>query len=552
MTKTKQIEQVKSRDVSVCESRHSYLWCWIILAVIILCAAVIRGRLLSIPLERDEGEYAYIAQQMLEGVPPYISAYSLKLPGIFGVYATIFAFFGQSIESIHLGLLIVNAATIFIIFLLVKALFGPTAGVSSAAAFAVLSLSHTVLGLSANAEHFVLVPALAGILLIANPNKHPSLRIIFIAAVLQGLAFIIKQHGVFLGLFCAGYLFYREFRRRPIDWKRVIIGQLVFMTGAILPFAVVCLIIWKTGVFETFWFWTFTYAREYTKLISLSFAPKILLFHLGEMISFSTLIWILALLCLPILLFIRRIRAYAPFLIGLFIFSFLSVCPGFYFRRHYFILFMPALAIFAGVGFTTLCSLLTRRFSQPGRVVIICIIGLAVVFTSLYQERLFLFLNNPNTTCNLIYGSNPFVASIETARFIRDNINEGDKIMVLGSEPQIYFYSHRKAATHHIYMYPMMEEHAYAAEMQDEMIQEVESAEPEILVYVGFYTSWIPTKETVKKIFEWAGPYISENYERIGIVEFDANRKPIYRWKEQSASYNRESKDRIVVYKRKH
>ncbi|PYN18494.1 MAG: hypothetical protein DME05_00625, partial [Candidatus Rokuibacteriota bacterium] len=46
-------------------------WALCLLAAIGLLAAVIRFRLLEIPLDRDEGEYAYFGQLLLAGVPPY-------------------------------------------------------------------------------------------------------------------------------------------------------------------------------------------------------------------------------------------------------------------------------------------------------------------------------------------------------------------------------------------------------------------------------------------------------------------------------------------------
>ena len=82
----------------------SGIWPWIAIIAVIIAAAVIRGQLLSVPFERDEGEYAYISQQMLKGVPPYISAYSMKLPGIYVVYAMIMSVFGQTQTGVHLGL----------------------------------------------------------------------------------------------------------------------------------------------------------------------------------------------------------------------------------------------------------------------------------------------------------------------------------------------------------------------------------------------------------------------------------------------------------------
>src|SRR5207245_10177461 len=70
-------------------SRRPGLGAWALLGLIVLGAAALRLRLLDVPLDRDEGEYGYFAQLLLQGVPPYAQAYNLKLPGIYGVYAAI-------------------------------------------------------------------------------------------------------------------------------------------------------------------------------------------------------------------------------------------------------------------------------------------------------------------------------------------------------------------------------------------------------------------------------------------------------------------------------
>jgi hypothetical protein len=36
-----------------------------------------------------------------------------------------------------------------------------------------------------------------------------------------------------------------------------------YSTGAILPYAFTCAILWRAGVFATFWFWTVSYAKAY-------------------------------------------------------------------------------------------------------------------------------------------------------------------------------------------------------------------------------------------------------------------------------------------------
>jgi hypothetical protein len=79
---------------------------WLILAAIVFGIVIaIRIRLLGIPLERDEGEYAYAGQLILQGIPPYKLAYNMKFPGTYAAYAAIISIFGQTIAAVHLGLL---------------------------------------------------------------------------------------------------------------------------------------------------------------------------------------------------------------------------------------------------------------------------------------------------------------------------------------------------------------------------------------------------------------------------------------------------------------
>ena len=139
---------------------------WGLVLLSMLFVAVIRIRLLSIPLERDEGEFAYMGQLMLQGIPPYALAANMKLPGTYAAYALIMALFGQTIEAIHLGLLLVNVSTMLMVFFLARRLFDDYAGAVACATFGILSLSPSVLGTSAHATHFVLLPALGGILLL--------------------------------------------------------------------------------------------------------------------------------------------------------------------------------------------------------------------------------------------------------------------------------------------------------------------------------------------------------------------------------------------------
>src|SRR5438309_1966885 len=82
----------------------------------------------DMPLQPDEGDYAYAGQLMLQGIPPYTLAYNMKLPGTYAAYAVLMAVFGQSSVGIHCGLAVVNVASIILVYLLGRALFGNLCG----------------------------------------------------------------------------------------------------------------------------------------------------------------------------------------------------------------------------------------------------------------------------------------------------------------------------------------------------------------------------------------------------------------------------------------
>jgi 4-amino-4-deoxy-L-arabinose transferase-like glycosyltransferase len=547
------MKQTKSRDneekqVTVCFSR---IWPWVAIIVVIIAAAVIRGQLLSIPLERDEGEYAYIAQQMLKGVPPYISAYSMKLPGIYVVYAMIMSVFGQTQTGIHLGLLVFNAGTIFVIFLLARRFFGSVAGVMAGGVYALASMISQVTGLWANAEHFVVLPALAGLLLICKADDKIGCVRLLIAGLLFGLAFIIKQHGIFFVLFAALYLFYSGLRNKPIKWIKVIVAQIVFAAGAITPFVLVCFFFWRNGTFDKFWFWTFTYAREYATSLSLSDAWANFNEQMGGIFKESYPVWLFAIAGLLAVIIIKRYRQWAVFTIGLLVFSFLAVCPGFYFRGHYFIFLLPAVAILAGAALSAIDGLFQRIMPALLRVIVTIVIGSIVVGYSLYNQRVYLFDNSPDVVCQMVYGVNPFPESLRIAEFIRNNTGPNDTVAVVGSEPQIYFYSGRRSATSYIYTYPLMEPTQAAGKMQQEMITQIETAKPAFMVFVRVSTSWLVQPNSKQDIFNWFESYVSNFYKLVGVADIQPSGQTVYYWNNNAKNPSPESQFWVAVLKRR-
>lgn len=524
---------------------------WGALMVVILLTAAVRVRLLDAPLERDEGEYAYAGQLILQGVPPYAQVYNMKMPGIYAAYALILAAFGQTHSGIHVGLLIINAVSSLLLFLLTKKLFGPLAGIVAAAAFALLSLGQQVQGIFANAEHFVILPALGGLLLLVCAVDCQKLVSLVGAAVLLGLAFTMKQHGAAFIIFGAVYLLFRELSRRPLNWKRVAARGIVFLVGVLLPFVVTCLILWWVGVFEKFWFWIFDYARQYVSAVPLSLGLKNLQVMIVDIAGAAILIWILAGIGLTYLFWGKNARRHGLFVGGFLFFSFLAICPGLYFRPHYFILLLPAIALLAGIGADSVRYHFGRGQSVLAASVRAILLVLIVLFHAGYQQRNLFFVVSPTGASRMTYGLNPFPESLEIGRFIKEHSTSDDRIAVIGSEPQIYFYSNRRAATGYIYTYALMENQDYARKMQGEMIREIESASPEFLVFVNVTTSWLVRPNSEKMIFTWFEQYKDKYYRKVGIIDIISMRYTAYRWGQECVNYRLRSSHWLSVFQRR-
>jgi 4-amino-4-deoxy-L-arabinose transferase-like glycosyltransferase len=304
---------------------------WWTLAVIVFGLVIaIRIRLLGIPLERDEGEYAYAGQLILQGIPPYQLVYNMKFPGTYAAYAVIMSIFGQTTTGIHLGLLLVNAATTVLIFFLGRQLVNSTSGLAAAMSDTVLSVSPSVLGFAGHATHFVLLPAVGGTLLLLDTTDRHVYARLFASGLLFGLALLMKQPAIFFALFGGIYLIFGDCHRR-FPCKKILNRILIFGAGVILPLGITCLLLWYVGVFDRFWFWTIEYARQYASLVPFSQAPQVFFYSAKEAIAANWPIWILAGIGLIAGLWEQRTRASAVFLLGFLFFSVLALCPGFYF-----------------------------------------------------------------------------------------------------------------------------------------------------------------------------------------------------------------------------
>lgn len=524
---------------------------WIFLGLVILFVVFVRTRLLEIPLERDEGEYAYMGQLLLHGVPPYSSAYNMKFPGTYLMYALLMAIFGQTGEGIHIGLMIVNCAAIVLVYQLARKMIGGIPSAFAAGAFGILSLSSSVFGFAGHATHFIVLPALGGTVLLLHAREKEKTHLYFLSGSLLGISVVMKQPGIFFVLFAATCLLYDHIAAGPVrSLNKLFLRLGTFSLGASLPLLITVLWLYLAGVFPTFWFWTFVYASRYGARLPLSDLFGGFKANFPAVIDGFFVFWIFSALGFITLFFQKGLKVNKAFVVLFVFFSFLSICTGFYFRRHYFITLLPAAALLAGLFVDFLIATAPPFLNRFSTVVAAGIFIAAAAIGVVAQKDSF-FVDDPVKLSSAIYAGNPFPESVEIARFIEERTTPDDRIAVLGSEPQIFFYAKRRSATGYIYMYSLMESHEYALQMQKEMIGEVEASRPKFLIDVRSGLSWLQHDESESYIFRWLDGYVAANYVLVGVADLIYPYPTIYKWYNDARGYQTQSPTALLIYERR-
>lgn len=518
------------------------------MAFFLLLALFLRYRFLEVPLERDEGEYAYMGQLLLHGSLPYSEAYNMKFPGIYFAYALILALFGQTHTGIHSALLLVNIATSLILFIVGRRWIDGVSGWVAGSSFLVLALSPSLQGYWANTEHFIIFFVSLGFFLILLAEEKGKSGYLFFGGLSLGFSFLIKQHAIFFLIFGFLYVCFVYFTKGHGHYQIWLAKAGLFSFGLAIPFFLIVILFSTQGLFEQFFFWTFRYAAKYASQLTIyegipyfkkNFSPIVITnFPIFVFILFG-LVGTAGMKSKPI----RSLWVY-----GFFIASFFAICPGWFFRPHYFILLLPSLALLSGIGAS---SILKKLPPQKGAVATVLILFFISLLYPVYNQRKPLFSFTPEELCRRVYGLNPFPESLQIADFIKKNTSKEDTIAVVASEPQIYFYSQRKAATGYIYTYPLMESHGFALKMQEEMIRQIESAAPEYILYTNIPTSWLMGKESKMLIFDWLNGYLDGRYALDGVVDIISSTATVYKWGEEARRYSPVSDINFFIYRKK-
>lgn len=478
---------------------------------VLLLTVVVRLRYANAPFERDEGEYAYAAWQILNNGIPYADFYNMKLPGVYYMYALVFKFSGFSVAAIRVALLGINLFSAFFIFKIGQRFEG---GWMAAGVYLLLSLSYEGQGVMANCEHFVVFFATTGLYFLSQPTHFFT---VLWSGVLLGVALLMKQHAAVFGLIAVLYILKNGIIEKKI--QPTIFAIISFSIGYITPLSILGFFMIQKGIWDNFYFLTVEYASAYSSLLkpSLKYISNfkfIFADNMGFWLLFFTTLFFIFKKKDPFnpLLHTSKNKITGSDLVITFALSFLAVCPGWHFRPHYFQLIFPFAALVIAYGWAVWdFNIHFHAFKIPKN----GIIGLSLI-VSLISQWDYFFIKTPAQLMRDLYQNEFFNDTYAIGQYLRQHTAPTDKIGIYGNEPQMWFYTQRRAASAYLYTYPLLETQPFAAQMTEQYIAETEKSRPEWLIY-SYISKGESNQETLKRLENWFADF-SKKYVIQGVL----------------------------------
>lgn len=525
----------------------------LILLLILSFNFAIRWRLRDMPLERDEGEYAYAGQLLLHGIPPYQLAYNMKFPGVYFSYAVLMAAFGQSTAGIHIGLILITSITAILVFLIGCELSDRAGALLAMALYVCLAALPGAAGLAAHATHFVSLFVCAGMLAALYAQKQRTIFWLLLSGIAFGLAILMVQQAAAFPLIIFGWLLWKGFRRRE-NPKSFVAPVVTFCVGCMVPLLIAAAGLACAGVWNRFAFWTFYYAWHYASILPLRAAPAQFIAGFGPVFTSGIFVWIGGLAGLLCLIRIRAGNNAAQLTALMFLAAMIAACPGFYFRNHYFLMAMPWLALLNSILFAALAD----AFKNPGIRCSECLafcLWLLLPANLLFENSPIWFKAGPMEASRILYGTNPFEAAIPVAAYLKSHTTADNTIGIIGSEPEIFFLSDRHSASGYIYLYSLTEPQPLAPQMRNQFLDELQSARPKYIVFINLFSSWysviVPESfRSASQIQDWWTQY-STNYVLSAAAHIPSGKPVQFFEGPQLLALTNTANEEILIYGRK-
>ena len=488
------------------------------LALLTLVTLMVRAPLLSVPFERDEGEYAYIGWRLTHGELPYRDWVDQKPPAIFWIYRLALSIPGDPVVAVHLFASVWSAASAWALYLVARHLISSQWAVGVAALFALLSAHPIGEGTAANTEIFMLLPMILSMWAFLkcakcvteepapSGNKSRAILLMIVSGVLIGIATAFKQVAAINWplLVCLSPFLMRSTNGAP--WKRTLQLALWSAAGAASVWAMIAGYFALRGGFSDFVYNVLTHNLEYVQATPWSERTKLCVATLMKLSRVQAVPWIFALIGLVAT---ARRPAKAAFLLlaGWLAASFAGVSASGYYFPHYFQQLLPAIALAAGFGAEAAANALGQKgiSNYAGLAAITTLLMISPVATWLPFARM-----SPRAAARRIFPFNIFAEMPQIAGHIAQATKPDDRVFVFGAEAEILFYAKRVSATRYIFLFPLYGPYRDARQQQEATAREVMQNSPKVVAY---FPNGLFYKPGTEQFFsQWTESYLRENF----------------------------------------
>ena len=523
-----------------------------VMILFLIIMFMIRLNFKEMSFERDEGTYSYMGKLLTEGKKPYSYFYEMKPPALYYMYGLIVAIFGTTVAGLHVGFFVVNFITCLFLFLWVRRMFNPAAGAIAAVAYSIISTAPHASGLTIQSEHLLCLFMVPGLWLLWEAFSQNKTWQWLTSGALLSWALLIKQNTLFFIAFAGLAIILHHFlvkKEKGIAslWRPV----LLFGAGVIVPVLLVLGILVANGSFKDFIFFIYEYPKTQC-LSSIEFSRGMgYMQNRYEAIKTNyEIIWYLGFAGLVLVWVFSKNMFLKISLTLLLIFSFLSVAPGLRFYGHYWIHFLPAVAVL----FATAIYIITEKLKEKGvlknpqfiAILVLCV----VFFINLNTNKSYYFITDPETVVRGVYGTNPFVESRKVADYLNNKMQKNDQLVVFGSEPQIYMYTGKDAITRHFYTGNLVQLHPIVKEWSAEFKQDFMKAQPKYVVWVQHPYSWSLPKGASTEFIDWGWDTIKKGYHPIGYADIISHNQTEYVWDNEALNYRPKGNEYLMVLER--
>jgi len=437
----------------------------VVLAAVCALPILLYLPFLNEPFERDEGVYATIAQLILRGDLPYRDGFEHKPPLVFGWYALSFLAFGQHVWAPRLVAAVLESVTALLVYVQGRLLFSRREALLAALAFG-LSIGVAKFHTNANAEYFMLLPLVAGLVTFTLGHQTGRLPWFLLSGVLNGIAIMTKEVGVFNLAFLVLWTVYLAWRSGELGRHHVAAVALL-LGGCSLAVALTIAPIVVLGAFADF---------SDAVLFSLQYVGHrsaaehvIGLAVLGVFPFIVAGPWIALSLFGFVYLMRRGGDRWHWLLAGWLLAGVMSMIFVGRLYAHYYAHLLPALSLMVPLGVRFLRN---RWQVAPVRAgALMLLVGALAAGTIALNGQVYLHDSADERHLSKF----PDDSSIESpalARYIADNTSPEDPIYNLGFQSELYFYARRRPATRYLFDLPFVADYSRVEKALEDLKEE--------------------------------------------------------------------------------